>query len=209
MTIKADDRAPLGSRGFGGAHRLGLVPSRSGDRSDHFPAIEKKHGKPVSHWLAQLGRLKDAKYADQIAFLRETHGFSQAHANAVVMHFRGSTTSQRFTSPEQYFTSLDATKAATAREIFAAIMSAHPDLELVVAWNQPMLRVDGKYVFGLSAAKNHLLVNPFSKDALAVCADKLAGYEVSTHTVRLPVDWKVNASLLKSLVRVRLAEIRG
>lgn len=57
----------------------------SGDRSKFFPAIEKKHGQPVSHFLSELGELTDAKYPEQIAYLRENHGFSQAHANAVVI----------------------------------------------------------------------------------------------------------------------------
>jgi uncharacterized protein len=79
----------------------------SGDRSKFFPAIEKKHGQPVSYFLNELGELTDAKYPEQIAYLRENHGFSQAHANAVVMHFRGSTTSKRFSTPKQYFAQLD------------------------------------------------------------------------------------------------------
>ena len=59
------------------------MTSGSGDRSAHFPAIEKKHGKPVTFWLKELKSLGEAKYADQISFLRERHGFSQAHANAL------------------------------------------------------------------------------------------------------------------------------
>jgi hypothetical protein len=93
----------------------------SGDRSKFFPAIEKKHGQPVSHFLDELSELTDAKYAEQIAHLRENHGFSQAHANALVMHFRGSTSSKRFATPKQYFAQLDPLKKKTAELIFAAI----------------------------------------------------------------------------------------
>ncbi len=31
-----------------------------GERSTHFPAIEKKHGKPMSRWFGQLADLGDA-----------------------------------------------------------------------------------------------------------------------------------------------------
>ena len=86
------------------------MPTNDGDRSQFFPAIEKKHGLPVSHWLSELSELDEAKYPEQIAYLRENHGFSQAHANAVVMHFRGSTTSKRFSTPKQYFAQLDPQK---------------------------------------------------------------------------------------------------
>jgi len=65
------------------------MPAASGDRSVHFPAIEKKHGAPITKWIKLLEKLGDAKYPEQIAFLREKHGFSQAHANALVMYVRG------------------------------------------------------------------------------------------------------------------------
>jgi uncharacterized protein len=178
----------------------------SGDRSKFFPAIEKKHGQPVSHFLSELGELTDAKYPEQIAYLRENHGFSQAHANAVVMHFRGSTTSKRFSTPKQFFAQLDPQKKKTSELIFSTIMEKFPKLELVIAWNQPMLRIDGKYVFGLSASKNHLTLNPFSSDVLELMESKLAGYKVNKNTFIVPVDWKIDAALLRAMVKARLAE---
>lgn len=109
------------------------MPTNDGDRSQFFPAIEKKHGLPVSHWLSELSELGEAKYPEQIAYLRENHGFSQAHANAVVMHFRGSTTSKRFSTPKQYFAQLDPQKKKTTELIFSTIMEKYPKLELVIA----------------------------------------------------------------------------
>jgi uncharacterized protein YdhG (YjbR/CyaY superfamily) len=178
----------------------------SGDRSKFFPAIEKKHGQPVSHFLDELSELTDAKYAEQIAHLRENHGFSQAHANALVMHFRGSTSSKRFATPKQYFAQLDPLKKKTAELIFAAIMEKYPKLELVIAWNHPMLRIDGKYVFGLFAAKNHITLNPFSSDVIESMESKLSGYTVNKTTFIVPVDWKIDAALLGAMVKARLAE---
>jgi hypothetical protein len=61
----------------------------------------------------------------------------------------------------------------TAELIFSTIMEKFPKLELVIAWNHPMLRIDGKYVFGLSASKNHLTLNPFSSDVLESMESKL------------------------------------
>lgn len=182
------------------------MTTSSGNRSDHFPAIEKKHGKPVSHWLKQLAALKGAKYEDQMSLLRDTHGFSRTHANAVVMHFRGSTTSKRFASPAEYFAAQTPDKAATMKLIFSTITKKHPTLELVMAWNQPMLRIDGHYVLGVSASTNHLTINPFSVDALNSCNERLRGYKVNKYTFTVPVDWKVDSALLLALVKARLAE---
>lgn len=183
------------------------MPDSDGDRSKFFPAIEKKHGGPISAWLERLAELGEAKYPEQVAYLREDHGFSQAHANALVMYFRGSPTSKRFKGPADYFASLQPTIAHTAKAIFDAVTSVHPDLELVVAWNQPMLRApDGRYVLGLSAAMNHILINPFSAGVLAAVAVDMQDYEIAKRTFKVPVDWKVDAALLRRVVDARLAE---
>lgn len=179
----------------------------SGDRSRFFPAIEQKHGGPISIWFDRLSELGEAKYPEQIAYLRENHGFSQTHANALVMHHRGSTTSKRFSTPDAYFASVDKAGAATAKRIFSAIRKTHPEFELVIAWNQPILRIDGKYVFGLSVSKNHITINPFSANAIADLGDKLAGLDAMKKTFKVPFDWKIDERLLREVVRLRLDEI--
>ncbi|NDC12277.1 MAG: DUF4287 domain-containing protein, partial [Actinobacteria bacterium] len=68
--------------------------ARKPERSAHFPAIEKKHGKPVSHWLKLLAPLRGRPYTEQMALLQGRHRFSRNHANAVVMYFRGSKSSR-------------------------------------------------------------------------------------------------------------------
>ncbi|MFZ9628772.1 MAG: DUF4287 domain-containing protein [Ilumatobacteraceae bacterium] len=185
------------------------MPTASGDRSAHFPAIEKKYGKPISFWMKELAELgAGAKYPDQISLLRERHGFSQAHANAVVMSARGSTSSRRFADPEAFFTSLGGQREQTARAIIAAITDKYPDLELVIAWNQPMLRRGKAYVFGIMAASNHLLIAPWGGLSDTVLA-RVKGLEVNKKTVRVPADWKVDAALLRLMVKERLAELDG
>ncbi|MEN9802792.1 MAG: hypothetical protein RLZ37_1917 [Actinomycetota bacterium] len=178
----------------------------SGERSTFFPAIEKKHGEPIDHWVKKVRSLGDAKYAEQLALLQEKFGFSKVHANAVVMSVRGSTTSKRYSTPDEYFSSIDTAAADTAREIFAAITKTNPRLELVIAWNQPILKAPGGYVLGLSASKNHLTINPFSKDVIDEFSDDLRELGVSKHTFKVPIGWKVNAGLLRRIVKARLAE---
>ena len=183
------------------------VPSPSGDRSAHFPAIERKHGQPVAFWLEQIASLGDAKYADQLAILMERHGFSRAHANTLVMYARGSTSTRRVDDPESFFAGLGSDKEKTARAIFAAITDEWPDLEMVIAWNQPMLKRGRDYVFGLSAAKNHLLIAAVGGNAIELLGPRLAGLDTNKKTIRIPVDWKVDAELLRDLVSARLAEL--
>ena len=184
----------------------GVAPSNP-DRSAYFPAIEKKYGLPMSHWFDQMEKVAGQKYPEQIAFLRENFGFTQVHANALVLYTRGSKTSKRYNSVEQYLAQFDEIKQATVQSIFAAIKSKYPKLEEVIAWNQPMLKSGTQYVFGVTVLKNHILLAPWSKEALDTFAYRLAGYEVNKKTFKVPVDWKVDKKLVQDLVSARLSEI--
>jgi len=87
-----------------------------------------------------------------------------------------------------------------------AIQTKYPKLELVIAWNQPMLREGIKYVFGVSASKNYLLMAPWSTDVLDAFLPKLTDYKVNKKTIQIPSDWAVDSKLLQQLVKARLAE---
>ena len=184
------------------------MPSKSGDREEYFPAIEKRYGEKITYWINQLKKLGDAKYPEQIAHLRENYGFSQAHANALVMYVRGSKSSKRFEKPKDFFDSIEPVAAKTAKKIFKEIRAKYPDLELVIAWNQPMLRLEKDYIFGLSVAKNHILLAPWSTDVLKRFAPKLGDFEVNKKTFAVPLDWKVDGSLLQAMVKARISELK-
>ncbi len=180
----------------------------TGDRSRHWPAIERKHGQPVDHWLALVRGVESGRYADQMALLQEGHGFSRAHANAVVQYARGSTSSRRFSDLDGYLAGRDAATQATVRRILDVVTAAYPQLELVLAWNQPMLRDATGYVFGVSALKGHILIAPFDPAALAALRPRLEGdgYVVNRKTVRVPLDWQVDEALLVDLVGAALGD---
>ena len=180
----------------------------SGDRSSFFPAIEKKYGQPIQYWLDALAELGAAKYPQQIALLREDHGFSQTHANAVVMFIRGSTTSKRFTDPDAYLATLPEPHQATTKAILSATLKLNTKFKVVMAWNKPIVRLGKEYIIGFSAAKNHLLLLPFGDDILQhVDSNLLAPYKVNKKTIQVPTDWKIDRPLLKQLVSFRVAQL--
>jgi len=179
---------------------------RSADRESYFPAIEKKHGQPMSYWFDQMHEISSLKYAEQIAFLRENHGFSQVHANALVLYSRGSKSPQRVSSIGEFLKPFDETKQATVQKIFQAVTKKYPDMELVIAWNQPMLKQDGQYILGCSVHTNHILIAPISTAVLEQFKPRLANYQVNKKTFKVPVDWAVDASLLQDIAAARLSE---
>ena len=184
------------------------MATKDPSREAHFPAIEKKYGHKMSYWFSVMQDLEGAKYPEQIAFLRENHGFSQAHANALVMYSRGSLSARRFNTPTQFYQSVDKDQAKTMRAIFKAITTKYPQAELVIAWNQPMIKIDGHYVFGASASSKHILISPWSADVIAAFAPKMADLVVKKKTIGVPNDWDVDSKLILALVKARLAECK-
>jgi uncharacterized protein YdhG (YjbR/CyaY superfamily) len=178
-----------------------------GDREKHFPAIEKKYGEKMSYWFKVMKELDGDKYPAQIAHLRENYGFSQAHANALVMYSRGSTSSKRFETPAEYFKTLDPQQAKTAKAIFKTIQEKYPELKLVMAWNKPMLMKDKTYIFGIATAKSYILIAPWNMDVFKKYIPKFDGYKVNKKTVAVPNDWDIDSKLLLGIIRDSLAAL--
>lgn len=182
------------------------MPTKDPSREAHFPLIEKKYGEPMKYWFKVMASIKDEKYPVQIAHLRENFGFSQAHANALVMFSRGSTTTRKFETPTDFYKSIDPQQAKTLRKVFRILTAKFPELELLIAWNQPMMRKGTQYVFGASVAKNHILIAPFNTEVLKKMASELKDYKVNKKTVTVPNDWKVDEKLLVKMVKSVLAQ---
>ena len=183
------------------------MPTKDPKREAHFPAIEKRYGEPMKHWFAVMQNIAGERYPEQIAHLRENYGFSQAHANALVMFSRGSTTTQRHATPTAYFKTIDAQQARTMRAIFKVVRTRYPELEFVIAYNQPMLRKGTQYVLGASALKKYLLINPFSKSVIDFFAPKMKELRVLKHSITIPNDWEIDEKLLLAMAKARIAEI--
>lgn len=182
------------------------MAAKGPSREAHFPLIEKKYGEPMKYWFKVMAAIKDKKYPEQIAHLRENYGFSHAHANALVMFSRGSLTTRKFETPSEYFKSIDPIQAKTLRKVFRLLKTKFPDLELVTAWNQPMLRKGTQYVFGASVAKNHILIAPFNAAVLKKMAPQLKEYTVNKKTVAVPNDWDVDEKILVKMVKSVLSQ---
>ena len=117
----------------------------------------------------------------------------------------------RFNSVEDYLISLDPRKAKTIRAVIDLILTQFPELEVKISWNVPQIHRDGQYVFGISALKNHLALAPWSARVIDDFQARLEQekYVVRKNLFQIPVDWEIDAELLKDLVRARLSELDG
>ena len=184
------------------------MPMDKSDRASHFPKIEEKYGQPMRYWFGVMKEIADRKYPEQIAFLKEEHGFSQAHANALVMYSKGSKSSRRHDDLAGFLAGHDSEKQKTVKRIFKSIQTKYPKLELVIAWNQPMLKLGNEYIFGLSISKSHITIAPFRSEVLDEMAKELQNYKRNKKTVIVPVDWKIDDILLHKMVRLTIKSLK-
>lgn len=183
-----------------------------GDRTTYWPAIEKKHGHPMPYWFEAMKPVAGQGYTEQMAFLQEQHGFSRAHANALVMYVRGSTSSRRFAGLDAYLEGVaDPTVRGTVTAVLDSIGQAFPATEVVISWNQPMVKAGDSYVFAASAAKAHVLLAPWSSAVLDAFRPRLEGdgYTVNKKTFRVPGDWQVDHDLLHEMVGAVIDDLEG
>lgn len=115
----------------------------------------------------------------------------------------------RYSSVEDFLTSVGTPKGQTIKAILDFILAEFPGLELKMAWNVPHIHRDGKYIVGISAAKNHLTFSPWSAQVLEEFKGegRLEGYVVFKNCFQIPVDWDIDRDLVKDLVQARLAEL--
>jgi uncharacterized protein YdhG (YjbR/CyaY superfamily) len=177
-------------------------------RQSHFPAIEKRYGEKMAYWFKVMAQIEAKKYPEQIAHLKENYGFSQAHANALVMYSRGSQSAKKFETPTEFYKSITAQQAKTIRAIFKAITTNFPQLELVIAWNQPMVKLGKHYIFGASASSKHVLIAPWDQKVLKEFAPKFTEGNALKKTIQLPNDWQVDAKLIKAVIKASLANLK-
>jgi uncharacterized protein YdhG (YjbR/CyaY superfamily) len=124
------------------------------------------------------------------------------------MYSRGSESSKRFETPTQYYKSIPAPQAKTIKAIFKAITAKYPQLELVIAWNQPMVKLDKHYIFGASASTKHVLIAPWDQDVLKAFAPKFKEGNALKKTIQLPIDWEVDAKLLQAVIKASLSNLK-
>jgi uncharacterized protein YdhG (YjbR/CyaY superfamily) len=110
---------------------------------------------------------------------------------------------------DEYLGHLDEPKRATLEALRRAILEVVPDAEQVLSYRVPAFRVDGKIVAGFAAFKDHVSYLPFSGSVLGRLDDQLEQYQMTKSSLHFPVDRPLPESLVRQLIEVRLAEIRG
>jgi uncharacterized protein YdhG (YjbR/CyaY superfamily) len=108
--------------------------------------------------------------------------------------------------PEAYLAKLGASKRATLEKVRKAIRAAAPKAQEGMSYGMPAF-IQGKPIAGYAAGANHCAYYPMSGAIVAALEAELKGYETSKGAIRFPIGQPPPASLIRKLVKARLAEI--
>ena len=107
---------------------------------------------------------------------------------------------------DEYVAGLSAGQRVALQNIRKAIQSAAPRAEECISYRLPAFRLDGKLLVAFGATASHCAFYPMSASTVAAFKDELKGYETSKGTIRFQPDRPLPATLVRKLVKARIAE---
>lgn len=105
----------------------------------------------------------------------------------------------------EYLKPLSAEKRAALEKLRQAIKSAAPKAEECISYDIPGFRLDGKLLVSFAAWANHCAFYPGAHPVKAH-QDELKSFDSSKGSIRFKVDNPLPATLVRKLVKTRIAE---
>ncbi len=105
-----------------------------------------------------------------------------------------------------YLARLSADKRATLEKVRKAIRAAAPQAREGLSYGIPAF-IQGKPIAGYAASANYCAYYPMSGAVTSALEADLLGYETSKGSIRFPVGKPPSSTLIRKLVKARLAEI--
>lgn len=105
---------------------------------------------------------------------------------------------------DEYLAALPEDARATLEKLRKTIKAAAPKATEVISYQMPGYKYHGMLVF-FAAFKDHCSLFPGSS-VISTYKDDLKSYETSKGTIRFPIDKPLPATLVRKLVKARIAE---
>ena len=106
---------------------------------------------------------------------------------------------------DEYLARLSNDKRVALEKLRRAIKSAAPTAEECISYQMPAFRLGGAMLVWFGAGANHCALYP-GAFPIEAHRDALKAYKTSKGTIRFPADRPLPATLVRKLVKSRIAE---
>ena len=107
---------------------------------------------------------------------------------------------------DEYLASVGEDKRAALERLRKIIKGAAPMAEECISYRLAAFRLDGRPLVAFGATSGHCAFYPMSSSTVIDHKEELEGYDTSKGAIRFSVDKPLPATLVRKLVRARIAE---
>ena len=112
----------------------------------------------------------------------------------------------KVTTHDEYLAALPDAQRAALEKLRRTIRAVVPKAEECISYQLPAFCLDGKVLVLFGATAKHCSLFPGSGTAVSAHKDDLKGYSTSKGTIRFDADKPLPASLVRKIVKYRIAE---
>lgn len=112
----------------------------------------------------------------------------------------------KINSTDEYLALLGTEQRVTLEKLRKDIKAAAPKAEEYLYYHLPAFRLDGSLVVAYGAGASHCALYPGSSSTVEELKDELKAYQTSKGTIRFPSNKPLPATLVRKVVRARIAE---
>lgn len=112
------------------------------------------------------------------------------------------------TTFDEYLAVLNDDQRTALEKLRKAVKAAAPRAEEYISYGLAAFKLDGKPLVALGATAKHCGLYLMSSSTVANHADELQKYDTSKGTIRFSADNPLPATLVRKLVKARIAENR-
>ena len=107
---------------------------------------------------------------------------------------------------DEYLAGLSDDKKDALERLRATIRAAAPKAEEYIGYQLPAFRLDGKPLVAFGATATHCSFYPMTGTTVDAYKEELKGYETGKGTIRFQAAKPLPATLVRKLVKARIAE---
>lgn len=107
---------------------------------------------------------------------------------------------------DDYLATISDEQRVALEEIRRTVQAAAPKAVECISYGLAAFRLDGKPLVAFGATARHCAFYPMSSTTVAALQDELEDYDTSKGTIRFSAQKPLPASLVKTLVKARIAE---